>query len=211
MKKIKTKVLLQSQIENAMRHTLSNKAAAEYLRVSYTLYRKYAKMYKDASGVSLFQKHKNQSGKGVYKFKKTGLGITLDDILLGKHPNYPIRRLQKRLIASKYIVEQCARCGFNEKRPVDLKAPLLINHINGNTSDHQRANLELLCYNCYYITVGNIKKVQFEDDKFVYGEHVGISSISQQDIDDNEISHSIISSVLTDEEKIELLNKINNL
>ncbi len=44
-------MLLQSQIEQAMKVTRSNKAAAEYLRVSYPLYRKFAKLYKNVNGV----------------------------------------------------------------------------------------------------------------------------------------------------------------
>lgn len=194
-----------------MRHTLSNRAAAEYLRVSYALYSRYAKMFKGPDGVSLFHKHKNKSGKGVYKFKKSGTGIRLDDILLGKHPNYSVDRLQKRIIASKYMPEKCGRCGFEEKRPTDFRVPILLNHINGNNTDHRKENLELLCYNCYFVTVGNIRKHQFESDKFVYGEHVGISSISNEDVTDGKMIDPLVSSVMTDEEKIELLNRINNL
>ena len=44
-RKARTTMLLQSQIEQAMKVTRSNKAAAEYLRVSYPLYRKFAKQY----------------------------------------------------------------------------------------------------------------------------------------------------------------------
>ena len=48
--KMKTRLLLQSQIENAMKVTRSNRAAAEYLRVTYATYRKFAQLYKDSNG-----------------------------------------------------------------------------------------------------------------------------------------------------------------
>ncbi len=60
-RKARTTMLLQSQIEQAMKVTRSNKAAAEYLRVSYPLYRKFAKLYKNDNGVTLFQQHYNHS------------------------------------------------------------------------------------------------------------------------------------------------------
>ena len=67
MKKAKTKMLFQSQIESAMKVTRSNRSAAEYLRVSYGLYKKFADLYKNAEGVSLFRAHINQSGYGIVK------------------------------------------------------------------------------------------------------------------------------------------------
>ena len=64
-RKARTTMLLQSQIEQAMKVTRSNKAASEYLRVSYPLYRKFAKLYKNADGVTLFDAHLNKSGIGI--------------------------------------------------------------------------------------------------------------------------------------------------
>ncbi len=73
-RKARTSFLLQSQIEQAMKVTRSNRAAAEYLRVSYPLYRKFAKQYTNDEGVSLFDSHYNQSGfgmsTGMYKTTK---------------------------------------------------------------------------------------------------------------------------------------------
>jgi len=56
-RKFKTLHLLQSQIENAMKVTRSNRSAAEYLRVTYNTYKKYAKAYKNSAGVTLFDAH----------------------------------------------------------------------------------------------------------------------------------------------------------
>ena len=55
------KILKKEDIQRAMKMTRSNRAAARYLHVSFTHYKKYAKTYKDEeSGSSLFELHKNQ-------------------------------------------------------------------------------------------------------------------------------------------------------
>ncbi len=58
---MRQKILTKSDIEKAIRHTLSNRAAARYLGCSYTHYKMYAKMFTDEqTGKSLFESHKNQ-------------------------------------------------------------------------------------------------------------------------------------------------------
>ena len=62
---------MQAQIEQAMKVTRSNRAAAEYLRVGYNLYKRFAKAYKDpTTGRTLFDMHYNKSGKGIVKATK---------------------------------------------------------------------------------------------------------------------------------------------
>ena len=60
----KAKPLSKEQIIAAQGKTKSNMAAARYLHVSYQHYKKWAKLY------NLFDKHKNQAGKGIPKFLK---------------------------------------------------------------------------------------------------------------------------------------------
>lgn len=157
MRKFRSTILLQSQIEGAMRVTRSNRAAAEYLRVSFNMYRRYARSYTNTNGVSLFEAHKNQAGVGVSKNRVVDLRQKVDDILLGKHPNYPPYKLFKRLLQSGYIEECCKSCGFHQKRPTDLKTPLVLNHIDRDRTNHKFENLEVLCYNCYFVLVGNLR------------------------------------------------------
>ena len=65
------KPLTKDMILAAMAKTKSNRAASRYLNVSYIHYKGYAKMYIDKeTGKSLFEKHKNQCGKGIPKFLK---------------------------------------------------------------------------------------------------------------------------------------------
>tara|TARA_A100001011_G_scaffold398588_1_gene503588 strand:+ start:404 stop:676 length:273 start_codon:yes stop_codon:yes gene_type:complete len=79
------KFLTEGRIRWALNQTLSLTKACELLDVSYPTFKKYAKMYKDEEGVSLFDKHKNQSGKGINKKKmyrrdRFGKKIHISDI-----------------------------------------------------------------------------------------------------------------------------------
>jgi hypothetical protein len=207
MKKFRTTMLLQSQIEAAMKVTRSNRAAAEYLRVSFNMYKRYAKNYKNEFGVSLFEAHKNQAGVGVTKNRVADTRHKVDDILLGKHPNYPPHRLFKRLLQSGYIEECCKNCGFHQKRPTDFKTPLVLNHIDGDKTNHQFDNLEVLCYNCYFVLVGDLKKTLMKDSterpeqytsELFEGKQETLDALSDLDL-------------LTDEEKKAILDNLNNL
>lgn len=213
MRKARTKILLQAQIEQAMRVTRSNRSAAEYLRVGYNLYKKFAKMYKDAAtGISLFDLHKNMEGKGIPKGANRMVDkkrFKLDDILTGKHPQYPREKLLKRLVLNGYKEESCSSCGFCTKRPTDFKTPLLLHHINGDTSDHRIDNLEILCYNCYFIQVGDIAKRDLKTPHMIQrAENPAVPSTEEaiaNGIDPNSLD------VLTEEEKLELLKSLENL
>lgn len=209
IKKARTTILMQSQIENAMKMTRSNRAAAEYLRVSFNLYKKYAKLYKNVEGVSLFDAHKNQAGSGIPKTHVSQKRFQLDEILLGKYPQYPREKLMRRMLVNGYVEEKCNHCGFHQKRPTDLKVPLVIHHINGDKTDHNRDNLELLCYNCYFILVGNISTRDFKTNVYDRPEEaIPVEDILQSE-EHAQALHSM--DLLSDEEKQDLLRNLNNL
>lgn len=104
--------LLRRDIEIAQANTRSGHEAARYLKVNYGTYKKYAKMY------GVFEDHINPSGKGISRKKTKGL-YGLDSILAGEHPNYDRGKLKERLINAGYLSEDCALCGFKEKRVAD--------------------------------------------------------------------------------------------
>jgi len=164
------KPLLKSDIERAMAMTKSNRSAARYLHVSYIHYKKYAKNFTDDSGVTLFDKHKNQSGKGISKFlSNKGKEPALMDIIEGRVPidSYTPEKLKNRLIQESYLQECCSKCQFNERRVLDYKVPLILNFKDGNKKNWTLENLELLCYNHYFLYVGNIfttKQIQHLED-----------------------------------------------
>jgi len=76
--------------------------------------------------------------------------------LEGQYPEYPISNLKKRIITNAILEEKCDNCGFCERRVTDYTVPLLIEHIDGDRTNHYVDNLRLLCYNCYYLMVGNV-------------------------------------------------------
>tara|TARA_Y100001963_G_C6726728_1_gene421852 strand:+ start:477 stop:998 length:522 start_codon:yes stop_codon:yes gene_type:complete len=148
----------ESEIRYAIENSKSCAGAARFLKISYEAFRKYANMYTDSeSGKTLFELHKNKAGKGISRaFKPRMRGhYGLLDILDGKYPTYPHSRLKARLIKNAMIEEMCESCGFCERRVNDYSVPLLLDWIDGDRTNHKRDNLRLLCYNCYYLEVGN--------------------------------------------------------
>jgi len=149
----KKKFLSKEQIVAAQGKTLSNMAAARYLHVSYQHYKKYAKMY------NLFDSHKNQSGKGIPKFLKGSKKMPpMIEIIEGRNAasHFDPNKLKYSLIEEGYLLEECAVCSFNERRVLDYKMPLLLHFKDNNSNNYSLNNIQLLCYNHYFLTVGDI-------------------------------------------------------
>jgi hypothetical protein len=140
--------LLESEIRGAQLISISAADAARKLNVSYNTYKKWAKKY------GIFDSFKNSSGKNVKKtHKNPNKGkYPLADILAGYYPTFPTFRLKKKLFSSGYKKEECECCGFGEKRVSDNSIPLLLNYIDGNIKNKSLENLEILCYNCTYLS-----------------------------------------------------------
>jgi len=155
------KPLSKEQILAAMSQTLSNRAASRYLNVSYIHYKKWAKNY-DATEEgypNLFEQHKNQAGKGIPKFlRANGPEPALLDIIEGRidASSFDPDKLKYRLITEGYLQEECAVCGFHERRVSDYKIPLLLNFKDKNKKNYRKENIELLCYNHFFLQVGDI-------------------------------------------------------
>ena len=80
------------------------------------------------------------------------------DILEGRVDvsNYNPIEIKDRLIHESLVKEECYCCEFNERRVVDYKVPLILNFKDKNKKNWKLENLELLCYNCYFLNVGNV-------------------------------------------------------
>ena len=154
------KPLSKEDILRAMKVTLSNKAAARYLHVSYIHYKRFAQNFTDdTTGKTLFEMHKNQSGKGIPKFiTNRGKEPALLDVIEGRVPieSYTPEKLKRRLLQEGYLYEYCNKCNFSERRVIDYKIPLLLNFKDGNKKNWNIDNVELLCYNCYFLYVGDV-------------------------------------------------------
>ena len=153
--------LSKERILASMAKTKSNAAAARYLNVSYVHFKKWAKHYEATEDgfENLFEQHKNQSGKGIPKFLRTGKKEpALLDILEGRAnaSSFTPDKIKYRLITEGYLEEKCAMCGFCERRVLDYKMPLLLHFKDGNKKNYKLDNIELLCYNHYFLTVGDI-------------------------------------------------------
>lgn len=150
--------LPESDIRYAMSNTKSNAEAARFLKISFTTYKKYAKMYVDfETGKTLYDLHTNQAGVGITKdvAKASSGPYAIDQILEGKYPKYPTWKLRNRLFALGIMPEACNSCGYSERRITDDTVPLLLDHIDGDETNHRLENLQMLCLNCYYQQVGN--------------------------------------------------------
>jgi len=146
----------------AMKYSKSIRGAARYLGCSYQHVKPYFKMYRvddnDINSPTLFEVHYNQVGKGITKFLpnsrrepnvknifETGLG----------YESFTPSKIKTRGIEEGYLKDECYRCGCNERRVTDYKTPTLFNFKDGNKSNYLLDNLELLCYNCYFLYIGN--------------------------------------------------------
>jgi len=170
----KPRPLTKEQILAAMAKTKSNAAAARYLNCSYVHYKKWAKVYESDTHDNLFEQHKNQSGIGIPKFLRVGKKEpALLDIIEGRAnaASFTPDKIKYRLITEGYLEERCAMCGFEERRVLDYKMPLLLNFKDNNKKNYKLDNIELLCYNHYFLNVGDIfteKQIQgIEDHKSV--------------------------------------------
>ena len=148
----------ESEIRYAMSNAKSVQACARFLNISTRTFAKYAKRYVDsATGKTLFDLAKNQAGIGIRKViaNSEHRATPLDEILRGEHPKYDLHKLKHRLLRSGEFAERCDCCGFEERRITDYSVPLLLDHMNGDRTDHRRENLRLLCYNCTYLQARN--------------------------------------------------------
>ena len=177
----KAKPLSKEQISAAQAKTKSNMAAARYLHVSYQHYKRYAKLYK------LFEGHKNQSGKGIPKFLKGPKKMPhMLEIIEGRiaASSFDPNKLKYALIEQGYLSEECAMCAFKERRVLDYKMPLLLHFQDGNSNNYSLDNVQLLCYNHYFLNVGDVfneKDVKQIESK---QEHFGTSEKVEWEVDD---------------------------
>ena len=186
------KPISKDQLKWAKENSKSAAQAARLLDVSYNTFSKYAKRF------DMLEEFKNQAGVGITKHYNLHSGrYNLDDILEGKYPKYDTYKLQQRLIRVGYIPEQCDICEFEEQRITDKKVPLKIDFVDGNTTNHLKENIRLLCYNCWFLNVGNLSGRKAESA--ILKKEEGLGTIIN---DESDISiEDIIKEIDNDKEK----------
>ena len=201
----KPKPLSKEQILAAQAKTKSNMAAARYLHVSYQHYKRYAKTY------NLFDSHKNQSGKGIPKFLKgTKKMPHMLEIIEGRiaASSFDPNKLKYALIEQGYLLEECAVCSFKERRVMDYKMPLLLHFKDNNSNNYSLDNIQLLCYNHYFLTVGDIfndKDIKQIETK---QEHFGTSENVEWEVDDYHLQRLKELGLEDEDETNELISRI---
>ena len=191
------KPLSKEQIVAAQAKTLSNMAAARYLHVSYQHYKKWAKLYK------LFESHKNQAGVGVPKFLKGSKKMPhMVEIIEGRiaASHFDPNKLKYALIEQGYLSEECSICGFKERRVLDYKIPLLLHFKDKNSNNYSLDNVQLLCYNHYFLQVGDIFNAKDEKQIESQQEHYGTSEVINFEIDDYHLQRLKELGLDTDED-----------
>jgi hypothetical protein len=179
--------ILEAEIRGAQSATKSGKEAARFLGVTYETYKKWAKRY------DIFEHHKNAGGKGKKKDKvdPSKGKYPVNDILAGKYPDYPTFRLKNRLIKTGYKNEECECCGYKERRVHDDKMPLVLDYIDGNVKNKSLENLQMLCYNCVFMTRGYLARGSdsFHDPDSAQKEpryYKPVEKVDVEEIDDEE-------------------------
>ena len=72
----------------------------------------------------------------------------LEDGMSGK---YGISSRIKRYLFNKYN-NRCCKCGWSQVNPFTKKIPLEVHHKDGDYTNNDEKNLELLCPNCHSLT-----------------------------------------------------------
>jgi len=157
------KPISKEDVLRAMKQTRSVMSAARYLNCSYQHLKPFMKAYKDEeTGMSLFDLHKNQCGKGIPKFMSNspfGKKVpAIEEIVNGNADPSPFTpdKLKFKMVEGGYMVEECYWCGFNDKREIDGKIPLIMFFKDTNKHNFKDGNAQLSCYNCYFIRLGNV-------------------------------------------------------
>jgi hypothetical protein len=154
-------------IREAIAATSSNKQAALYLKVSYKSYKKYANKYVDeASGKTLFELHKNMEGRGIRKRNEFPTkGKTALEMMLRKGQWFDEKRFQRLkylLVVTDTLPAYCCSCGYDKRRMLDNKVPLVLTFEDDDRTNWELSNLQWHCYNCafHYSLPNDITKLK---------------------------------------------------
>ena len=137
--------LLRSEIEEAIKTSPFCADQARFLGVCIGTYRKYAKRH-DLWNPQPHHKGSRKAPRGPEKGK-----YPLSKILAGEFNETELVTdwmVKKKILKTGKVAEECSVCGYNKKNIINGKAPLLLDHIDGNKRNFKAENIRLLCWNC---------------------------------------------------------------
>lgn len=88
--------------------------------------------------------------------------IRMHDVLQGLHPDYDPVKLKRELFKIGWLEQICECCSFSESRKDNGRSPFILNFKDGNKKNHKRDNLQILCFNCFFI------KSELYDNRYYY-------------------------------------------
>lgn len=170
----------KEQILAAQAVTQSNLQAARRLRISYETYKKWAKHYIDFdTGKTLFDRHLATSA-GIPRYASRKLkDIPAEEILDGRVDGtlWPVNEVKDKLLQQGHLIHECGSCGYKERRIGDYRMPLLLAFKDGNKKNFIKDNLDMLCYNCYFLQIGDIFTTK--DHDHIEG-HIPLEQVSDE-------------------------------
>ena len=138
--------ILQSEIEEAKKHSVFAAGQARWMGVSLTTYKKYCQLY------GIYEPRPTEKGKRNLFDPNRGT-YPLNRILTGEFNDTPTISdwmVKDKLIRSEIVPPKCNICGYDKRRIVDNKICLLLDHKDGNLRNFKIENLQLLCLNCTF-------------------------------------------------------------
>lgn len=165
--------LTESDVRYVMSCTQSNKHAAMFLKINIETWKKYASMYIDKeTGKTLYELHLNPPAAGVRR-KSSWMNprLSIEEVLAkGQISARGRKNLKRRLIRDGIKPERCSICSFDERRLTDYTVPLVLIYIDGDDQNIAQENLQLICFNCFYLNVGNLSS---KNKSYRHGEFCG--------------------------------------
>lgn len=144
--------LTENEVTYAIRATNSNSEAANFLKISFSTWKKYASMYKDSeTGKTLYELHKSPRRPNFQLSGEPGLQA----ILRGERSVTNPGRFKDDLLRYGIYPEVCLNCGYKEQRVGDYKVPLKVAFKDGNRSNGKKENLDIVCFNCFFHLYGS--------------------------------------------------------
>lgn len=138
--------ILQSEIEEAKKHSPFARQQAKWLGIHFHTYKKYARMY------GIYDPKPNEKGKRNMYDPERGR-FPLSKILAGEfkdHKSVSDWMVKDKLIRSGTFAPRCNICGYDKRRIIDNKIALLLDHKDGDSRNYNVDNLQLLCLNCTF-------------------------------------------------------------